>query len=216
MAERRLSNRARYDGFAAGYEALVRFGSLGQFGRFYRAVAGELDESPGETILDLGCGPGTLVPYLLEKVGSAGRVIGIDEADGMVARARSCAARAGWHNVAFERASALDYAPGTSVQAIVFCLSLSTMGDAKRCLDHVVPMLKPGGQLVILDSIPERSRRLASLVMRLKAPLVGAHPTGVPLEYALAHLEGVRLRRFFLGVYSLLSARRPGGVPRDA
>jgi ubiquinone/menaquinone biosynthesis C-methylase UbiE len=212
MAERRLTNRARYNAMSAAYEAVVRFGSFGQFDRFYRAVAQELDESPGETILDLGCGPGTLTPYLLEKVGPAGRVIGIDVADGMVARARSTAARSGWHNVEFERSDALDYSPGSSVQAVVFCLSLSTMGDPERCLVHVVSMLKPGGQLVILDSIPERSRRFASWVMHLKAPLVGARPTGVPLEFALANLEGVRIRRFFHGVYSLLSARNPAGA----
>jgi len=214
MAERALGNRARYNAISAAYEAMVRFGSFGQFGRFYRAVAGELDESPGETILDLGCGPGTLVPYLLEKVGPSGRVIGIDVADSMVARARSTAARSGWHNVEFERSDALEYRPRSSVRAVVFCLSLSTMDDPRRCLDHAVSMLAPGGQLVILDSIPERSRRLASVVMQLKAPLVGARPTSLPLEFALANLEEVRIRSFFLGVYSLLSARKPAAPAR--
>ncbi len=147
---------------SAAYEALVRFGSFGQFDRFYRAVAGELDESPGATILDLGCGPGTLTPYLLEKVGPAGRVIGVDVADGMVARARSRAARSGWHNVEFERSDALDYSP--------------------------------------------RSR------VRLEAPLVGARPTGLPLDFVFGNLEGARMRRFFLGVYTLLSARKPAAA----
>ena len=81
MVERRLSNRSRYNAISAAYEVLVRFGSFGQFGRFYRAVARELDESPGATILDLGCGPGTLVPFLLEKVGPSGRIVGV-ESDG--------------------------------------------------------------------------------------------------------------------------------------
>lgn len=209
MTDRRLTNRARYSASAAAYEALVHFGSFGQFDRFYRAVAQEIDASPGATILDLGCGPGTLVPYLREKVGPTGHVIGVDEADGMVARARSTAASAGWHNVEFERSDALDYSPGSRVRAVVFCLSLSTMSDPKRCLEHVVPLLEPGGQLVVLDSIPERSRRLASLVMHWKAPLVGARPTGVPLEFVRANLEEVRIRRFLFGVYSLLSARTP-------
>lgn len=69
MPEPRLGNRARYNVMSAAYETLVRFGSFGQFDRFYHAVAEELDESPGATILDLGCGPGTLTPYLLEKGG---------------------------------------------------------------------------------------------------------------------------------------------------
>lgn len=127
----------------------------------------------------------------------------------MIARARSRAVRSGWHNVEFERSDALEYTPRPRVRAVVCCLSLSTMGDPRRCLEHVGSMLEPGGQLVILDSIPERSRRLARLVMQLKAPLVGARPTGAPLDFVLGNLEGVRMRRLLLGVYTLLSARKP-------
>jgi ubiquinone/menaquinone biosynthesis C-methylase UbiE len=209
VAERHLGNRARYNAMSAAYEAVVRFGSFGQFDRFYRAVAEELDPAPGKTLLDLGCGPGTLTPYLLERVGPTGRIIGVDVADGMIARARRAAARSGWHNVEFERSEVLDYSPRCRVGAAVFCLSLTTMGDPRRCLEHVVSALEPGGQLVILDSIPERNRRVARLVMRLKAPLVGARPTSAPLDFVFANLEGARIRRFFSGVYSLLSARKP-------
>ena len=209
MGEQHLSNRARYNALATSYARLIRIASLGQFDRLYRAVAQEVGESPGGTILDLGCGPATLTPHLLKKVGATGRVIGVDIADKMITRAREIAAGLGWRNVEFHRADAVNYSPPVRVDAVVLSLSLSTLGDPRRCLDHVLSILKPGGQLVIFDSIPEKSHRLASVLIHLKAPLVGARPTGVPLEFASANLESIRLQRFLAGVYSLLSARKP-------
>ncbi len=103
VSERVLQNRDRYNRMARAYEALVRFGSFGQFGRFYRAVAAEIDACPGGTILDLGCGLGTLVPHLLPSVAPGGTVIGVDIADQLIERARALAAREGWRNVELAR-----------------------------------------------------------------------------------------------------------------
>ena len=216
MSERRLSNRARYNALAGAYEVLLRLASLGQVDRLYRAIADALDPLPGGTLVEFGCGPATLTPYLVPKVGSAATIIGIDIAEKMIGRARRKAERLGWHNVRFERGDALDYAPTSPLDAVVFCLSLSTMSDCDRCLERASSMLRPGGQLLILDSIPERSRPFANLLIQLKAPLVGARPTARPLEFASARLEGARVRRLFGGVYSLLSARKPRTTLRGA
>ncbi len=177
-------------------------------------MAEELDLAAGATVLEFGCGPATVTPYLLARVGPTGSVIGVDIAEKMVARARQKAERSGWHNARFERGSTLDYSPPSTVDAVVFCLSLSTMDDCERCLERAVSMLEPGGQLVVLDSIPERSRPFAGLIIHLKAPLVGSTPTRVPLDWASATLEDVRLRRLFGGVYSLVSARKPCSAGR--
>jgi hypothetical protein len=61
---------------------------------------------------------------------------------------------------------------------------------------------------VILDSIPEPDRPLARLI-RAKAPLVGARPSTLPLDFARRHLEDLRVRYFFGGVCTLVSGRRP-------
>ncbi len=49
----------------------------------------------------------------------------------------------------------------------------------------------------------------SNAVIHLKAPLVGASPTRVPLEFAFSKLEEARVRKLFAGVYSLVSARKP-------
>ncbi|MGW1525453.1 methyltransferase domain-containing protein [Streptomyces sp. NPDC002159] len=43
---------------------------------------------PGQTVLDVGCGPGTDLPALAEQVGDSGVVIGVDRDPAMLARAR--------------------------------------------------------------------------------------------------------------------------------
>ena len=76
------------------------------------------------------------------------------------------------------------------VDAIVCSLFLTVLPDCGPCLENALKWLRPGGRLVILDSIPQPDRPLARLVIRAKAPLVGAHPSALPLEFARARLEG--------------------------
>src|SRR5262249_47037759 len=47
----------------------------------------------GETVLDVGCGTGTLAIEVQSRVGRAGHVTGVDPAPQQIARARSKAAR---------------------------------------------------------------------------------------------------------------------------
>ncbi|MFG2030503.1 methyltransferase domain-containing protein [Streptomyces sp. NPDC048825] len=47
-----------------------------------------LNISPGQTVLDAGCGPGADLPTLAERVGELGTVIGVDRDPVMLARAR--------------------------------------------------------------------------------------------------------------------------------
>ena len=68
------------------------------------------DVRPGEHVLDAGCGPATVTLLAANMVGAEGRVIGVDLADEMLARARE--AVAGRANVEIHRMDvlALDFA----------------------------------------------------------------------------------------------------------
>lgn len=58
-------------------------------GRAYkRELLDLLDIRPGDTALDVGCGPGTDLPALAGRVGEGGAVIGVDRDPAMAARAR--------------------------------------------------------------------------------------------------------------------------------
>ena len=58
-----------------------------------------LDPREGETIVDVACGTGAMLPALARAVGSRGRVIGIEQCPEMAAIARRRIADAGVENV---------------------------------------------------------------------------------------------------------------------
>ena len=129
----------------------------------------------------------------------------------MIARARDRAQRSGFRNARYVCADMLTFRPDTPVDAVVFALSLTLVSDCAACLEHARSLLRPGGKLVVLDSIPDPSRRLANLAIRVKAPLVGANPSAVPLVWARSQLEDLRVEHHMGGIYTVISGRRPGG-----
>ena len=84
---------AFYGRWARLYDLLAT--RLPGVGRFRAAAADALDLSPGDTVVDVGCGSGAALPYLRERVGPDGAVVGVDLTGEMLARARERVARAG-------------------------------------------------------------------------------------------------------------------------
>jgi ubiquinone/menaquinone biosynthesis C-methylase UbiE len=107
----------------------------------------------GDSILDVGCGTGTLAILAKKRAGAAGAVHGIDASPEMIARARSKARSAGV-DVAFENAvvEALPFADRT------FDLVLSTLmlhhlprAGREQCAREMRRVTKPGGRVVVVD-----------------------------------------------------------------
>src|ERR671937_1610761 len=66
---------------------------IGDAVRRRKLVREALAASPGERILDVGCGPGFYCVELAEEVGSSGSIVGLDGSPEMLALAeRRCAA----------------------------------------------------------------------------------------------------------------------------
>src|ERR1700726_4960702 len=83
-----------------------------------RAVLDAIKLLPGETVLDVGCGPGFMVEEISPLVGPEGKVSAIDVNEGAIELARGrCAA---YSNVEFQsaNATALPY-PNCSFDAVV-------------------------------------------------------------------------------------------------
>src|SRR5215467_13710398 len=79
------------------YDLIARFGLrfiLGGSEQALRQTTADLAQlQPGEMVLDVGCGTGTLALVAKERVGTTGRVSGIDPSAQLLTRARRKAAR---------------------------------------------------------------------------------------------------------------------------
>jgi ubiquinone/menaquinone biosynthesis C-methylase UbiE len=118
----------------------------------WRQALASLELSPGEVVLDLGCGNGNGFPALRDAVGSSGRVVGVDNSPRMVAAARAVIAEHGWDNVEVRLAdaSSADWEAG-GYHAVVAATSLSTLPSLDAALDQVHTALRDGGKLFVLD-----------------------------------------------------------------
>jgi len=54
------------------------------------------------TIVELGCGPTSVTPYLLETAGTSSQIIGIDFSEKMIQIASQKKVSNGWGNIALE------------------------------------------------------------------------------------------------------------------
>ncbi|MHB1444891.1 MAG: methyltransferase domain-containing protein [Acidimicrobiales bacterium] len=109
---------------------------------------------PGLSLLDVGCGPGTITVDLARLV-SPGRVVGIDASAAVVAQARDQAggAEAGVDNVAFRVADVYDLDPDLTGFDVVHAHQvLQHLSDPVAALRAMGRALRPGGLLGVRDS----------------------------------------------------------------
>lgn len=116
---------------------------------------------PGEAVLDVACGTGTLAILAKETVGRSGTVCGVDASPQMLARARSKAARAAVE-VRFENAAAqaLPFAD-SSFDLALGTMMLHHLGRAARreLAAELRRLVKPGGRVLLVDFGKAEARR---------------------------------------------------------
>jgi ubiquinone/menaquinone biosynthesis C-methylase UbiE len=107
---------------------------------------------PGMSLLDVGCGPGTITLDLARLVGS-GHVVGVDAVEAPLAAARASAASEGQANVDFELGDihGLRFAPGT-FDIVHAHQVLQHVADPVGALREMRRVCKPGGIVAARDS----------------------------------------------------------------
>jgi ubiquinone/menaquinone biosynthesis C-methylase UbiE len=131
----------------------VWLATLGRERRFRTRLVQLARLAPGECVLDVGCGTGTLAIAAQRYVGPSGRVHGIDASMEMVACARAKAHRAGI-DARFECATAQAPPFADATFDAAFCtLMLHHVGRTSRqkLASELRRVLKPGGRALAVD-----------------------------------------------------------------
>ena len=106
---------------------------------------------PGLSLLDVGCGPGTITGDLAARV-TPGPVIGIDTSDEVLAEARSATLRPGVDNLSFEVGSVFDLPFATDTFDVVHAHQvLQHVGDPVAALVEMRRVCRPGGVVAVRD-----------------------------------------------------------------
>jgi ubiquinone/menaquinone biosynthesis C-methylase UbiE len=138
---------------AAGYDLLVWLLLLGRERAFRERLVRLARLETGQSVLDVGCGTGSLAITAKRRVGPAGTVRGVDASPEMIARARRKAHKAGV-DVSFTEGvvETLPF-PDGEFDAVLSTLMLHHLpGDARRqCALEMRRVLKPGGYVLAVD-----------------------------------------------------------------
>jgi len=108
--------------------------------------------SPGERVLDLGCGAGTDSLIAAQMVGEHGQVMGIDMTPEMLIKARAAAAEMGASNVEFVESEAerLPF-PDASFDVVISNGVIDLIPDKDAAFPESFRVLAPGGRIQIAD-----------------------------------------------------------------
>jgi SAM-dependent methyltransferase len=167
--------------------------------------------APGWACLDIGCGPGGITNLLSDRVGSSGRVVGLDMDEQFLAHARKNAPA----NVEFRRGDAYGSdLPASAFDLVHMRFVASTAGDPERLIREAMRLVRVGGMVALQE--PDGSTLNCHPPHpawdQLKAALLGAF-AGVGADLTLARrlytlareggLADVQYRPFLIGVRSI-------------
>ena len=123
----------------------------------------------GEIVVDIGCGAGIDSLVAAKKVGSNGKVIGVDMTDAMLNKARKAGEDSGFNQVEFKKghAESLPIEDGYA-DVVISNGVINLTPDKKATFREIARILKPKGRLQIGDilvqkKVPDGAKRKIDL-----------------------------------------------------
>jgi demethylmenaquinone methyltransferase/2-methoxy-6-polyprenyl-1,4-benzoquinol methylase len=221
---------AMFDAIAPVYDRMNTIMTAGLDGRWRRAAVVATRATAGSRVIDVACGTGKLAAALAERVGPAGRVVGVDLAPEMIELASRV--HGAVPSLEFRIGNALDLPFGDGdFDAATIAFGLRNLTDFEAGFRELGRVVRPGGWVVCLELSVPRPRwwgRLYHAAFRTFAPTLGSlfgrrdayaylpasldgFPRPVPLARTMreAGLVDVSFTRLALGAVALHRGRVP-------
>ncbi len=138
------TTREYFNSYADRWDEINRYDEPPEEFRKLVALAGV---GRGRCVVDLGCGTGVLIPFLLEAVGGNGLIYAVDIAEKMLAKLKS---RYDFNNVIPITAPASDLGGVEGeVDAVICFSSFPHFDDKAATTKEVARILRSGGRFLI-------------------------------------------------------------------
>jgi ubiquinone/menaquinone biosynthesis C-methylase UbiE len=201
------------------YDGVVR--TLSREAAWRPALVEQIAPRDGETILDVGCGTGSLA-ILLKQAAPGARIVGLDPDEAILARAAAKAKAAGadieWRLGYARDAGGLGEMFDKTVSSLVF--HQVPQAEKEAGIAAMIAGTRPGGEMHIADFAAQRSR-LMRMLFGIVGRFDGRENTQANAHGALERIlraanrdAGTPTRAFRtpLGEISLFRLDRPSGI----
>ncbi|WP_281276556.1 class I SAM-dependent methyltransferase [Tengunoibacter tsumagoiensis] len=138
------------------YDLLLWFMNLqsrGELKQVQRKIMDLAQFQPGEAVLDVGCGTGSMTQLIGQCVGVTGTIYGLDPGPKQIARAQAKANQSGL-SITYQVGviEHLPY-PDQSFDVVLSTFMMHVLPDnvKQQGLAEIVRVLKPGGRVIIVD-----------------------------------------------------------------
>ncbi len=202
--------------------------------------------SEGDTVIDLGSGAGNDCFVARNETGPTGKILGIDFAESMIAKARQNAEKMDFNNVEFRYGDIEDMPVSDDLaDVIVSNCVLNLVPDKQKVFSDIFRVLKPGGHfsisdIVLVGDLPEALREDAEMYAGCVAGAIQKDeylgyikdlgfeniaiqkekPIVIPDDILSKYLSEQEIDEFkngSTGIYSItVFAQKPGGDERSA
>lgn len=106
----------------------------------------------GDTVLDLGCGPGVNFEPLHEAVGPDGHIVAVDLSRQMLDRAQARIDDHGWENISLVQTDATrPVVADAHLDGAIATTAVSATPDVRNTVANTYDALRPGGRFAVYD-----------------------------------------------------------------
>jgi len=148
---------------------------------------------PGDIVLDLGSGAGFDCFLAAKRVGTEGRVIGVDMTPEMIARARENTSKGNYTNVEF-RLGEIEHLPlaDSSVDVVISNCVINLAPQKGQVFKEACRVLRPGGRLMVSDIV--LLQELPEMIKNVMQAYVGCVAGAIKEADYLGEIEAAGFR----------------------